>query len=104
VFYAGRSTSYRYVSIPYNNTQVGKWHHITAVVKSGTISLYQDGVLKAGPSALDSSTIRTSTDPFRIASLGSSSSSLRNWDGLIDEVRVYNRALSAAEIVSLYQQ
>jgi hypothetical protein len=104
VFYAGRSTSYRYVSIPYNNTQVGKWHHIAAVVKSGTISLYLDGVLKAGPTSLDSSTIRTSSDPVRIASLGSSSTALRNWDGLIDEVRVYNRALSAAEIVSLYQQ
>jgi hypothetical protein len=28
----------------------------------------------------------------------------RGWDGLIDELRVYNRALSAAEIVSLYDQ
>ena len=28
----------------------------------------------------------------------------RGWDGLIDELRIYNRALSAAEIVSLYDQ
>ena len=41
---------------------------------------------------------------FALALVGVSSSSLRNWDGLIDELRLYNRALSAAEIVSLYQQ
>ena len=28
----------------------------------------------------------------------------RGWEGLIDELRVYNRALSASEIVSLYDQ
>jgi hypothetical protein len=27
----------------------------------------------------------------------------RNYDGLIDDVRIYNRALSAAEISKLYQ-
>jgi hypothetical protein len=103
-FFVGRDTSYRYVRFPYDNSQAGIWHLVTAVLDSGTISLYQDGVLKAGPVGIDSSTILTDTSPLRIGSLGESSNSVRNWDGFIDELRFYNRALSAAEIASLYQQ
>ena len=103
-FFVGRNTSYRYASFAYDNSQAGTWHLITAVLGNGTISLYQDGVLKAGPVGIDSSSILTNTSPLRVGSLGASSSSLRNWDGLLDELRLYNRALSAAEIVSLYQQ
>ena len=28
----------------------------------------------------------------------------QNYDGLIDEVRIYNRALTPAEVLALYQQ
>jgi parallel beta-helix repeat protein len=103
-FFVGRDTSYRYARFSYDNSQAGTWHLITAVLANGNISLYQDGVLKAGPSGIDSNSVRTDTNPLRIGSLGWTSSSLRNWDGLLDEIRVYNRALSGSEIVSLYNQ
>jgi Concanavalin A-like lectin/glucanases superfamily len=103
-FFAGRATSYRYVSSPYDNSQAGTWHLVTAVLDNGTLSLYQDGVLQAGPVSIDSSKLRTDTSPILIGSSPTSNNWLRNWNGSIDEFRLYNRALSADEIASLYQQ
>ena len=103
-FFAGRATSYRYVNFPYDNSQAGIWHLVTAVLDNGNISLYQDGVLQAGPVGIDSSKIRTDTSPILIGSSQVSNNWLRNWEGSIDEFRLYNRALSADEIASLYQQ
>ena len=62
-FFVGRNTIYRYASFAYDNSQAGTWHLITAVLGNGTISLYQDGVLKAGPVGIDSSSIRTEHKP-----------------------------------------
>src|SRR5262245_34073915 len=103
-FFAGRATSYRYVSFPYDNSQAGIWHLVTAVIHNGNISLYQDGVLQAGPVGIDSSKLRTDTSPILIGSSPVPNNWLRNWNGSIDEFRLYNRALSANEIASLYQQ
>jgi hypothetical protein len=103
-FFAGRATSYRYVSYAYDNSQAGTWHLVTAVLDNGNISLYQDGVLQAGPVGIDSSKIRTDTSPILIGSSPVSNNWLHNWNGFIDEFRLYNRALSADEIASLYQQ
>jgi hypothetical protein len=103
-FFVGRNASYRYAGFSYDNSQAGAWHFVTAVLDNGKVSLYKDGVLKAGPVGIDSGAIRTDTSPIRVGSLGVSSSSLRNWDGLLDELRVYNRALSADEIATLYEQ
>ena len=107
IFFVGRGStnSYRHAKFPFGDSEANRWHLITAVVANGKISLYQDGSLKAGPVDLDSSRMRTSTEPVRIAALSSSPTrSFLNWDGLIDEVRVYNRALQENEIVALYQQ
>jgi hypothetical protein len=103
-FFAGRATSSRNVSFPYDNSRAGTWHLVTAVLDNGTLSLYQDGVLQAGPVGIDSSKIRTDTSPVLIGSSPVSNNRLNNWYGFIDEVRYYSRALSADEIASLYQQ
>jgi Concanavalin A-like lectin/glucanases superfamily/Chitobiase/beta-hexosaminidase C-terminal domain len=103
-FFAGRATGYRYVSSPYDNSQAGTWHLVTAVLDNGTLSLYQDGVLQAGPVDIDSSKLRSDTSPILIGSSPVSNNWLRNWNGSIDEFRLYNRALSTDEIASLYEQ
>jgi len=68
------------------------WHHV-AVTASGTGTLfYKDGV---GVAATGGGTLSTGTQPLVIAS-----STLA---GLLDDVRIYNRQLSAAEISQLYR-
>lgn len=75
---------------------VGQWSHI-ALVMDGTNSYrYQDGnVLGSNPF---SSAINNVASVFDIGGRGST----RSIDALFDEVRIYNRALSAGEISQLY--
>ena len=82
----------------------GAWHHIAVVLGTGstyTGTLYVDGV------SVGTNTAMT----LRPSNLGNT---VNNWigrsaftqdpyfHGLVDDFRVYNRALSAAEITALY--
>lgn len=67
------------------------WHHIAGVYDGRRLLMYIDG-------NLDSSVTATGTT-------GPNESDLLiggSWHGLIDDVRIYNRALSADEIIELY--
>jgi hypothetical protein len=69
---------------------------------SGLTQLYVDGVLDPIllPGTLSTSMNAISAKNFFI---GAQSPGFRHFDGIIDEVSVFNRALSAGEISSLYQ-
>ncbi|MBN1973540.1 MAG: LamG domain-containing protein, partial [Sedimentisphaerales bacterium] len=72
----------------------GVWHH-WAVVKTATDMIsYVDGILagtQANPNLFD-----TPGDTVTIGDIDSRQ--MRPWNGLIDDVRIYNAALSEAEI------
>lgn len=79
---------------------LGAWHHV-AIVRSGSNrSIYLDGVLSAGPTA-QSRLPSLSGDSFTIGTGDESFPTDAPFDGVIDEVRIYNRALSGSEISSL---
>jgi cysteine-rich repeat protein len=81
----------------------GRWYHLAATVRPGEVRIYLDGVMVAEQAL--TGVIDTDTCYVEHAIGGMSSTSLGGpWahNGLIDEVRVYNRALSAAEIAQLY--
>jgi len=76
-----------------------EWVHAAAVYDGSTMTLYLDAVSigstsKTGSLALDD------TVPVWIGGSPGGASE-RPWDGLIDDVRIYDRALSAGEILSL---
>jgi hypothetical protein len=83
------------------NYQVGQWRHFIYVFsnKTHTAKLYADGVLiktlKTFKQSFDSS---NAEDLY----LGKFSDSWYPLNGQLDEVRFYNRALSATEIPALY--
>jgi len=80
----------------------GTWKHVAVVLASGQGSLYVDGALVTGPSAVALRPVDLGTIDY--AYLGKSQfTSDSYFDGQIDEFRVYDRALSAAEIRALYQ-
>ena len=88
---------------PNGTIQSGEWHHFSAVVSSDqeTMRLYIDGMERATTS-YSSTGIRTSTAPLLF---GVTSSTGRDYlNGLLDDIRIYNRALSSAEIVELYRR
>jgi hypothetical protein len=77
--------------------QTGRWYHVAVTYDGTTAIMYINGVRSASDTGSD--TIANDTTSFYI---GENSGSLgRQWTGTIDEVRVYNRALSSAEVVNL---
>jgi alpha-mannosidase len=71
----------------------GRWYHVACVWDGATATLYLDGTLTA--SAAQSLTPAVNSQPLYIGQFGSSADRL---DGMIDEVRIYNRALSRTEV------
>jgi len=74
-----------------------QWHHVAGVYDGSQIKIYVDGKLDA--SRPRSGPIGTNNFPVCIGE----NHELRGryWDGLIDDVRVYNYALSEKEIAAL---
>ncbi|MHC4544739.1 MAG: LamG-like jellyroll fold domain-containing protein [Planctomycetota bacterium] len=75
----------------------GKWHHIAGVFDGSGLYLYIDGVLEAAKGAGRS--IDISNHDMCIGANAQVPG--REWKGLIEDVRIYNYALSQAEIVSV---
>ena len=75
----------------------GQWHLITGTRSGDTFTFSVDGVAQA----TDTTAVGTvaSTDPLR---MGSSDATSSEYDGLLDDVRIYNRALSTADISELF--
>jgi putative lipoic acid-binding regulatory protein len=73
------------------------WTHI-AVVRSGTtLSFYLNGALASSSAAMDNNPFRDGTNSLRVGGQNRGGMT-RYFPGLIDEVRIYNRALNAVEV------
>jgi hypothetical protein len=81
----------------FSNAQLdaGRWYHVACVVSGSAVSLYINGSLNA--TGIRSGTACTSADPLTLGYAGYHA----YFPGLLDEVRVYNKALSSTEIVEL---
>jgi len=91
---------------PANSMAYNSWNHVAVVYDSSSTSnnadLYINGVKQTISKINPPRGTQTSNEGEGI--IGNHIPLNRGWDGLIDELRIYNRALSAAEIVSLYDQ
>lgn len=88
--------------IPTNNIPVAQptsWSHVVISADDNGAVIYMNGVLRPGTFTLFIYTVNATTD-FTIGSLGSS----RYFEGEMDEVRVYNRPLTAQEAQAIYQE
>lgn len=82
------------------NLTANQWQHVVAVKDSQNCYIYINGVEQISARVSCPSNIVPSTGPnFRIAQGFSSG---RYFNGSISDVRVYNRALSATEVSTLY--
>ena len=81
-----------------DNTLDTDWHFYAGTWDNSTLLLYVDGVKQSDESSPSSGTI--DNNPLRIGS--QSKSADRYWLGLIDNVKIYNRALSPSEIQQHY--
>ena len=81
----------------------GNWHHVAAVLENdgspnlNEVRLYVDGTEEAVPGT--AMVINTILD--NEVKIGVFSDTAKYFEGLIDEVRIYSRALTEAEIQAL---
>jgi Tfp pilus assembly protein PilV len=80
-----------------NCPAVGEWHHYAGTYNGSVINIYVDGVAVATTS--DTGAI---VDTAGNLNIGRYDGGSYNFNGAIDDVRIYNRALSRAEIATLY--
>ncbi|HKP38466.1 MAG TPA: LamG-like jellyroll fold domain-containing protein [Pyrinomonadaceae bacterium] len=77
---------------------VNEWTHVAGTWDGSLMRLFINGVEQTETVAV-SPPINSGAGPTRIGSLGDN---VYRFNGLIDEVEIFNRALSTAEIVALY--
>jgi hypothetical protein len=96
----GAAHTYYRAPVPYN-VEDNKWHHYGWVIdRDAGVSFYLDGAFleKDGTSVYNGTDISN----VNVGSIGGNDGNTEA--GSFDEVRIYNRVLSATEIRALYQQ
>lgn len=78
----------------------GRWYHIVGVYNGSYLKIYLNGALSKNVPYTTNAV--ANTDPLRIGRRSDAASYF--FDGTIDEVRIYNRALYAGEIQQLYAE
>ena len=83
----------------------GRWHHIAGVrdTAAGEARLFVDGVLEASLTDTTGTFLEVNTVPWNIGNVPGSGGFRYPWDGLIDEVEIFDRALTEAEIRAIYE-
>ncbi|MEJ2701838.1 MAG: sugar-binding protein [Sedimentisphaerales bacterium] len=82
------------------NVNDGKWHHVAGVYDGQKMTLYVDGAVDVSQPA--SGPISTNDQPVYIGENAEITG--RFWNGLIDDVRVYDCTLGQSEIEALYNE
>ncbi|OHB55609.1 MAG: hypothetical protein A2173_01495 [Planctomycetes bacterium RBG_13_44_8b] len=78
------------------NVNDGQWHHIAGVYDESNLLLYIDGSVDVSDTA--TGTINTNTYNLLIGETERAGGKGRYWNGIIDDVRIYNKALTQEEI------
>ncbi|MEW6593143.1 MAG: DUF2341 domain-containing protein, partial [Candidatus Hadarchaeota archaeon] len=91
------SSGFDRVAFPDAQVVDGNWHLVTAVREAGSLKLYIDGELAAGPSDPQVAGLSSGSDFI----IGASPSYF--YRGELDEIIVYDKALSADEVVQNYR-
>ena len=85
---------------PKASISAGQWYHFVGVYDGSNVLLYVNGVAIGSPTALTGS-LQNTTSEFFIGKRGFGTTNT-GFDGKLDEVAVFNTALTAQEIQSIY--
>lgn len=111
VLHLGRSNNYTSgdeVELGTVTVNDGEWHHVAAVVTGNTVDFYVDGALDVSRTfvtAIGDVSVANATSNMQVG-VATTTVGIKNFNdylGLMDDLRLYNRALSAAEILRLGQ-
>ena len=100
-----RAQNWRTASWKSTSISDGRWHHLAGVAdsRSKTILLYVDGTLRAESKWLASTLDDSDKTDLVVGTDSSRGERGHVFQGMIDDVRIYRRALSPQEIASMAQ-
>ena len=86
-----------------SDVQTTDWQHLVFTWKSGEkLSLYVDGELDDDPTHNDDGKVGTISGATKLfVGKGAKDNNATSWPGLIDDIRIYDRVLTEAEIADL---
>jgi endonuclease/exonuclease/phosphatase family metal-dependent hydrolase len=84
------------------NTKDGRWHHVVGMYTGAALRVYIDGGFQ-GDAVASGAIVYPTGRAFDIGKHGNGSGSY-DFNGTIDQVRVYSRALSEIEIADLFAE
>ncbi len=99
-FFYYNGTTWKSIITTGVNVRDGVWHHIVGQKTSAALQIYVDGISKASISNTGTITYTLGTGLF-IGRHGNGDT-IYDFTGIIDDVRIYNRALSNQEVLELY--
>jgi len=99
IFVTNQSGAVQFSSTTINTISTGTWYYLTYVRNGSSVRIYVNGEDKTSTAASHINPT-TSSSNFQI---GKYSSNNIDMNGLMDEVRIYNRALSTTEVKQLYE-
>jgi len=103
-FYDYNTSAYLYGS---TTLSTGTWYH-TVLTKSSTdgVKIYLDGVLEASNSGMTANTPTGNTGKNLIGMYKSTSANPYDlpWNGLMDQIRIYNSVLTPAQVTQVYNE
>lgn len=76
----------------------GSWQHVVCTWDGSKITLYQNAI----QTVTATQTVNAGVSSFIVRIGGATGTTLAHFDGVIDEAQIYNRALTAFEVFSLY--
>jgi hypothetical protein len=100
-FYLEQSNNAKVGVLPTTTFTAGKWYHIVCVADGTNLRMYVNGIDTGSSTAYDG-TIKVTTKPLVIGRLRSDDS-IYSFNGNIDDVALWNTALSPSAIYSIYQ-
>lgn len=77
----------------------GEWHHEAVTVDNGLVQYYRDGVALGAPKAVTQSF--SSDQPLYFGGQANTASGGEFFNGSLDDIRIYDNALSASEVAAL---
>ncbi len=80
----------------------GTWYHIAAVYNDTDLRIYVNGSLDCTPGTYSLGIFDSGNQAWFLVGAKDSTTTTDYFDGLIDEVGVFNRALTSAEVANIY--
>lgn len=85
-------------------TSTSDYYHVVTTFAAGTIHIYVNGVdQQLGSKSGSATSIANTTAPFCIGTINYPSANENLFNGIIDDLAVFNRVLTKAEVIKLYR-